>query len=110
MLRKLSFLDELIQDVLDLPSGRWSRVEFFQDVLKVCASVRGMLDVSNEILFADVRLRFSPCHTPPRVLRPHNSSLLTSRIEEHRFDSLAEMAELADALDSGSSGRKPVEV
>src|SRR6476469_9244879 len=37
-------------------------------------------------------------------------SLLTSPFEEHRFDFFAEMAELADALDSGSSARKGVGV
>src|SRR5262244_1163979 len=86
MLGELSFFDELIQDVFDLPSRGRSRVELFQDVLKVGAAVRRVLDVSNEFLFADVRLQSSP-YRAPSSLRPHNASLLTSPIEEHRFDS-----------------------
>ena len=70
----------------------------------------GFIEVHSENFFADGGLRFFSGSLLARVLRPHHSSLLTSSIEEHRFILPAEMAELADALDSGSSPRKGVEV
>src|SRR4030095_13636591 len=109
MLREFSISDELIEDASDLSSSSWCGVKVFEDCLQVRPPIRGLSYVSDQILLTDVRLP-SSAGSSPRVLHPHGSSLLTSIIEEHRFISVAEMAELADALDSGSSPRKGVEV
>src|SRR5262249_58020541 len=109
MLRDFSVSDELIEDASDLSSSSWCGVKVFEDSLQIRPAIRGLFYIYDQILLTDVRLT-SSAGSSPRVLHPHGSSLLTSIIEEHRFISVAEMAELADALDSGSSGRKPVEV
>src|SRR5262249_23011679 len=108
MLRDFSVSDELIEDASDLSSSSGCGVKIFEDFLQICPPIRRLPYISDQILLTDIRLPSSG--SSPRVLHPHGSSLLTSIIEEHRFISVAEMAELADALDSGSSGRKPVEV
>src|SRR5436190_16327567 len=98
MFGQFAFFDQLIQDVFDLPSRSRCRIELFENALQVRATVRRRLDVLDEIVLTDLRLRPPACPLTARVLRPHTSSLLTSLTEEHRFGFLAEMAELADAL------------
>ena len=100
----LSVLDELREDVFDLSPRQRRRIEFLQELVQVGAAPLRFLDRTQNIFFADFSALV--CFLRPAI----SISLLTSPDEEHRFENLAEMAELADALDSGSSPRKGVEV
>src|SRR5207253_5478539 len=66
MLCEFSFLDELVENVLDLLPRARRRVEVFQNALQVHPAVRGLLDVAEKILFTKVRLRLPPRHTTSR--------------------------------------------
>src|ERR1051325_4072523 len=63
------------------------RYEVVQDVLQIQPPIRRPLNVAQKILFIKVRFGRSAPSSFSGVLRPHISSLLTSSIEEHRFES-----------------------
>ena len=85
---EFAFLDELVEDVFDLLARYGRGIEVFEDPLEVHPAIRRLLNIFDEIVSAEVRLRLPPRSTTARVLQPHQSSLLTSPIEEHRFDCL----------------------
>src|SRR5262249_30347112 len=105
-----SFLHQLCKNVFDLAAGNGRRFKVFQDRPQIRTAMLRLLDVAKDVFLCDIRSRRLPAAATLFRTTAHQTSLLTSTVEEHRFEDPAEMAELADALDSGSSVRKDVGV
>src|SRR5690606_309319 len=83
---ELPFLDQLVEDVLDLPAGDRSSLEIFENPLQSRAAVRAPLPVAHEVFPPALRPPAPLPASRPILLNSHNFSLLTNTGEEHRFD------------------------
>ena len=86
MLRQLALFNQLVQDLSDLLARRRRDIEILQNVPEICPAIGRLPDISQQILFIEVRSAVSPRATLTSLPPAHMSSLLTSQIEEHRFE------------------------
>ena len=89
MLRDLPLFDQLVQDVLDLLPRPRRRIEILENPLEIRPALDRLPNISQQVFFIKIGLTLPSGATASRLPPAHTSSLLTSQIEEHRFEILS---------------------